>query len=55
MTQTTGAAATDARPLPRPSIRHQPALLRRLFADPQPVLDELAAGHRFRPRSRGAA
>ncbi len=29
--------------LPRPPLRHQPRLLRRLLADPQPVLDELRA------------
>ena len=31
--------------LPHPPLRRQPALLRRIFADPQPVLDELAAAH----------
>ena len=31
--------------LPHPPLRSQPALLRRLFRDPQPVLDELAARH----------
>lgn len=30
---------------PRPSLRAQPALLRRIFADPQPVLDQLRADH----------
>ena len=33
--------------LPRPRLRQQPALLRRIFKDPQPVLDELAG--RFGP------
>ena len=33
--------ALDARPLPRPPLRRQPGYLRRMFADPQPVLDEL--------------
>lgn len=33
--------AVDARPLPRPPLRRQPGYLRRLLADPQPVLDEL--------------
>ncbi len=33
------------RVLPHPPARRQPALLRRLFVDPQPVLDELAAEH----------
>lgn len=31
--------------LPHPPLRRQPALLRRIFKDPQPVLDELAATH----------
>jgi cytochrome P450 len=31
--------------LPAPPLSRQPALLRRIFADPQPVLDELAAAH----------
>ncbi len=30
-------------PLPKPSLRRQPALLRRIFEDPAPVLDELRA------------
>jgi len=33
--------ALDARPLPRPPFRRQPGYLRRMFADPQPVLEEL--------------
>lgn len=36
-------ASGAASALPHPPLRQQPALLRRLFADPQPVLDELAA------------
>jgi cytochrome P450 len=36
---------TSALALPRPPLRTQPGLLRRLFADPQPVLDELRATH----------
>lgn len=32
-----------ANPLPRPPLRRQPALLRRVLKDPQPVLDELRA------------
>lgn len=35
--RTTGGTA-----LPRPAFHRQPALLRRLFSDPQPVLDQLA-------------
>ena len=31
-----------ARPLAHPPLRQQPGLLRRIFADPVPVLDELA-------------
>jgi cytochrome P450 len=34
-----------ARPLPRPPLRRQPGLLRRIFAEPAPVLDELRAAH----------
>jgi len=34
--------AHDAAALPRPPLRRQPALLRRMFADPTPVLEELA-------------
>lgn len=34
-----------ARVLPHPPLRRQPALLRRIFKDPQPVLDELASGY----------
>lgn len=30
---------------PHPPLRRQPALLRRIFRDPQPVLDELRAGY----------
>lgn len=30
-------------PLPTPARRHQPGLIRRIFADPTPVLDELSA------------
>lgn len=37
--------ALDARPLPHPPLRRQPGYLRRLFADPQPVLDELGAAY----------
>jgi cytochrome P450 len=33
--------ARDAGPLPGPPLRRQPGYLRRIFADPQPVLDEL--------------
>ncbi len=36
---------SGVRALPHPPVRRQPALLRRIFADPQPVLDELAAAH----------
>ncbi len=38
-----GAAMTTSTPqrLPAPPLRRQPALLRRIFADPQPVLDQL--------------
>jgi cytochrome P450 len=35
----------DARPLPHPPLTRQPGLLQRIFKDPQPVLDELAATH----------
>ncbi|MEX2293525.1 MAG: cytochrome P450 [Acidimicrobiales bacterium] len=42
-TNTSGAQA--AKPLPHPPLRRQPSLLRRILADPQPVLDELAAAH----------
>jgi len=44
MATTTGEPppATD-RPLPSPSRRRQPALLRQMLVQPQPVLDELAA------------
>ena len=31
----------DTRPLPHPPILRQPGYLRRIFTDPQPVLDEL--------------
>lgn len=39
--------ATDAaaRPLPKPAVLDQIGLLRRLFSDPQPVLDDLRARH----------
>lgn len=37
----------EARPLPHPPWRAQPGLLRRLFTDPQPVLDDLR--ERFGP------
>jgi cytochrome P450 len=37
--------APAGRPLPHPPLRSQPRLLRRIFADPQPVLDELCAAH----------
>jgi len=37
-----GEPAMSAAPLPAPPWRQQPGLLRRLFADPAPVLDELA-------------
>ena len=33
------------KPPPQPQLRRQPALLLRLFNDPQPVLDELRAAH----------
>jgi cytochrome P450 len=39
------STAPPTRPLPHPRWRHQPRLLRRIFADPQPVLDELRAAH----------
>jgi len=46
MTGTTDISAPSApHGLPHPPLRRQPALLRRLFVDPQPVLDELAAAH----------
>jgi cytochrome P450 len=32
---------TASRPLPHPPLHRQPGYLRRIFADPQPVLDEL--------------
>ncbi len=35
----------EAHPLPHPPWRRQPGLLRRIFADPQPVLDELTAAY----------
>lgn len=38
---------SPGRRLPRPELRRQPALLRRILNDPQPVLDELA--ERFGP------
>ncbi len=41
-TVTTGATAEE---LPTPPARHQVTMLRRLFQDPTPVLDELADGH----------
>jgi cytochrome P450 len=44
---TTPAETHPALTLPRPRLRQQPALLRRIFKDPQPVLDELAG--RFGP------
>ena len=37
--------AVDPRPLPSPPLRAQPGQLRRLFKDPQPLLDELRAGY----------
>jgi cytochrome P450 len=37
----------SSNPLPHPPVREQPGLLRRIFADPVPVLDELAG--RFGP------
>jgi cytochrome P450 len=36
---------TETRALPAPPWHEQPGLLRRMFRDPQPVLDELAAGY----------
>lgn len=42
---TTTTPTKVAKALPHPPLRHQPALLRRIFADPQPVLDGLAAAH----------
>lgn len=39
------ASVRSSRPLPRPPWHRQPAYLRRLFADPQPVLDELRERH----------
>jgi hypothetical protein len=44
---TTPAETHPGLTLPRPRLRQQPALLRRIFKDPQPVLDELAG--RFGP------
>ncbi len=44
-TTPTPTPATGAKALPHPPLRRQPALLRRIFTDPQPVLDELAAAH----------
>ncbi len=44
---TTTVTAASAKPMPHPPLREQPGLLRRIFADPQPVLDELAT--RFGP------
>src|SRR5918993_665553 len=44
---TTPAETQPGLTLPRPRLRQQPALLRRIFRDPQPVLDELAG--RFGP------
>lgn len=41
----TPAGADAPRALPHPPIHRQPGLLRRIFADPQPVLDELTAAH----------
>lgn len=35
----------DGSPLPGPARRHQPRLIRRILADPTPVLDELSARH----------
>jgi cytochrome P450 len=37
--------ATSARSVPHPPLTRQPGLLRRIFKDPQPVLDELAAAY----------
>lgn len=37
--------APGGRALPRPGVRDQVRYVRRLFVDPQPVLDELAARH----------
>ena len=38
-------ASSPGKVLPHPPVRRQPGLIRRLFADPQPVLDALAAVH----------
>ena len=40
-------------PLPAPARRHQPGLIRRILADPTPVLDELA--ERYGPMCRFGA
>lgn len=49
MSDRNGSAATSGsvppRPLPRPPAREQARLLRRLFADPAPVLTELQQAH----------
>lgn len=45
MTATTDRSNVSAKPLPHPPLRRQPGLLRRIFTDPQPVLDELASAH----------
>lgn len=37
--------APDGRPLPHPPLVRQPGLLRRIFREPQPVLDELCETH----------
>jgi cytochrome P450 len=37
--------ASDPQPLPHPPLRRQPGYLRRLFTEPQPVLDELRRLH----------
>ena len=39
------AAPDEARPLPHPSLLRQPGYLRRIFKDPQPVLDQLCDEH----------
>jgi cytochrome P450 len=39
------STSRPAEPLPHPPWRRQPGLLRRIFADPQPVLDDLRAAH----------
>jgi cytochrome P450 len=39
------SAVDEPRPLPHPPLHRQPGYLRRIFKDPQPVLDELREQH----------